>query len=143
MSTLQVGELVLLAVCVIIALWLCLLWLRRRALAAHGPVAPCAIRLPGSSRWRLGLLRMGTYTLDWYSVGALRTSPTKSWTREGLEISTPRTEQVSIPGLPSACAIELSSRSGHLGDLAVEAKIYPAVRSWLESAPPGHNVNVT
>jgi hypothetical protein len=143
MSALQVVEVVLLAGCVIIALWLVLLWLRRRILAAHGPVAPCAVRLPGSSRWRLGLLRMSTYTLDWFSVGGVRTSPTMSWTREDLDISTPTAERVSMPGLVTGVAIELTGRSGHLGDLAIEPKIYPAVRSWLESAPPGHNVNVT
>ena len=34
-------------------------------------------------------------------------------------------------------------RLEEVADLAVEPKIYPAVRSWLESDPPGHNVNVT
>jgi len=143
MSALQVVELLLLAGCLVIALWLVLLWLRRRSLAADGPVSPCAVRLPGSPRWRLGLLRLGARRLDWFSVGALTTSPTMSWGREGLEISTPGPEQVSIPGLLTAVSVELSGESGHLVDLAVEPKIYPAVRSWLESAPPGHNVNVT
>lgn len=143
MTTLQVVELLLLAGCLIIALWLVLLWLRRRTLAAHGPVSPCAVRLPGSSRWRLGLLRLGAHHLDWFSVGGLRARPTMSWAREGLEISTPSPERVSIPGLDSAVSVELSGHSGRLADLALEPKIYPAVRSWLESAPPGHNVNVT
>lgn len=143
MSTLQVAELVLLAGCLIIALWLVLLWLRRRALAGHGPVCPCAVRLPGSSRWRLGLLRLGSGELDWFSVTGLTTHPTMSWDREGLDISTPAAESVSMPGLVSALSLTLSDGSGPLADLAVEPKIYPAVRSWLESAPPGRNVNVT
>ena len=68
----------------------------------------------------------------------------RSWGREGLEISTPVQETVSIPGLDAAVAVTLTSDTeGHLADLAMEPKIYPAVRSWLESAPPGHNVNVT
>ena len=66
-----------------------------------------------------------------------------AWGREGLEISTPSPDPVSIPGLDSAVSVELTGKSGHLADLALEPKIYPAVRSWLESAPPGHNVNVT
>ena len=143
MSALQVAEILLLAGCLIIALWLVLLWLRRRALAAHGPMCPCAIRLPGSSRWRLGFLRLGPRHLDWFSVGGVRARPSESWGREGLEISTPSTEPVSIPGLPTAVSVTLSGESGRLVDLAVEPKIYPAIRSWLESAPPGHNVNVT
>lgn len=143
MTALQVMELLLLAGCLVIALWLVLLWLRRRSLAAHGPVSPCAVRLPGSPRWRLGLLRLGAHHLDWFSVGGLRTRPTMSWAREGLDISTPAQEKVSIPGLATAVSVGLSNEEGPIIDLAVEPKIYPAVRSWLESAPPGHNVNVT
>lgn len=143
MSTLQVVEVLLLAGCLLLALWLVVLWLRRRALAAHGPMCPCAVRLPGSPRWRLGLLRMGVRDLDWFSVAGLTTSPSMSWAREGMEISTPAPEPVSLPGLDTAVAVTLTHGNDHLADLAVEPKIYPAVRSWLESAPPGHNVNVT
>lgn len=145
MSALQVVEVLLLAGCLLLALWLVVLWLRRRALVAHGPVCPCAVRLPESSRWRLGLLRLGAHQLDWFSVAGLTTSPTMSWAREGLDISTPGQESVSIPGLDTAVAVSLTRGESHrqLVDLAVEPKIYPAVRSWLESAPPGHNVNVT
>lgn len=143
MSALQVVEIVLLAGCLLVALWLVLLWLRRRALAAHGPVSPCAVRLPGSPRWRLGLLRLSSEQLDWFSVSGVTTSPTMSWAREGLGISTPSSETVSIPGLATAVSLTLSGDSGDLADLALESKIYPAVRSWLESAPPGRGVNVT
>lgn len=67
-----------------------------------------------------------------------------TWLREGLEISTPQSgETISIPGLDGALSVTLSGRDGVLARLAVEPKIYPAIRSWLESAPPGHNVNVT
>lgn len=142
MSALQVVAVLLLAGCLLVVLWLVLLWLRRRSLAAHGPVSPCAVRLPGSPRWRLGLLRLGAHHLDWFSVAGLSTSPTKSWAREGLDISTPAPESVSIPGLAAAVSVGLSGESGPIVDLAVEPKIYPALRSWLESAPPGHNVNV-
>ena len=143
MSTLQTVETVLLAGCLLVALWLVLLWLRRRALAAHGPVCPSAVRLPGSPRWRLGLLRLSVHELDWFSVGGVTTHPTISWGREDLDISTPGEETVSIPGLPGAVCVRLTLAEQPLADLALEAKFYPAVRSWLESAPPGHNVNVT
>ncbi|EKA59830.1 hypothetical protein B277_16069, partial [Janibacter hoylei PVAS-1] len=45
-------------------------------------------------------------------------------------------------GLAAAVSLRCGEE-GHLADLAVEPKIYPAVRSWLESAPPGRGVNVT
>ena len=144
MTTLQVVEVLLLAGCLVVALWLVLLWLRRRAIAAHGPVSPCAIRLPESHRWRLGLLRMGSVDLEWFSVGGLTTTPTMAWVREGLEISTPDSDVVSVPGLVDAVSVTLTGPDGRpLVHLALEQKIYPAVRSWLESAPPGRGVNVT
>lgn len=143
MTTLGVVEVILLAGRVVIALWLVLLWLRRRSLAAHGPVCPCALRLPGSPRWRLGLLRLRSESLEWFRVSGLSTNASYSWDREGLEISTPSSESVSMPGLAAAVSLRLTGEEGHLADLAVEPKIYPAVRSWLESAPPGRGVNVT
>ena len=48
-----------------------------------------------------------------------------------------------LAGLAAAVSLRLTGEEGHLADLAVEPKIYPAVRSWLESAPPGRGVNVT
>lgn len=143
MSTLHLVELILLAGCLVVALWLVQLWLRRRSLAALGPVCPCAIRLPESPRWRLGLLRLSADDLDWFSVSGLTTQATMSWSRDGLEISTPASESVSIPGLISAVSLTLTRDGRPMAELAVEPKIYPAVRSWLESAPPGRNVNVT
>lgn len=144
MTALQVVEVLLLAGALVIALWLVLLWLRRRSIAAHGSVSPCAIRLPDSHRWRLGLLRLGSMDLEWFSVGGLSTTPTTTWVREGLEISTPDSDAVSVPGLVDAVSVTLTGPDGRpLVHLALEQKIYPAVRSWLESAPPGHNVNVT
>ena len=111
MTPLELMEVILLAGCVIVALWLVLVWMRRRVISAHGPVAPSALRPPGSSRWRLGLLRLGAEHLDWFSVGGVTTSPSRSWGREGLEISTPSGETVSIPGLPSAVSLTLFSLS--------------------------------
>lgn len=138
MTTLQMMELLLLAGFLGIVLWLVLLWLRRRSIAALGPVSPCAVRLPGSPRWRLGLLRLGQEELDWFSVAGVTRHPAMSWQRCGLEISTPLQGTVSIPGLDAAVAVDLSDGTGPVAELAVEPKIYPAVRSWLESGPPRH-----
>ena len=143
MSALQVVAILLLAGCLLVAVWLVLLWLRRRSIAAHGPMCPSAVRMPGSPRWRLGLLRLGSHDLEWFSVAGVSTSPTMRWAREGLDISVPATERVSVPGLDQGVRLTLTGEVGHVIDLAVEAKLYPAVRSWLESAPPGHNGNVT
>lgn len=142
MTALQVAEVLLLAGCLLIVLWLVTLWFRRRKIGSTGPVALCAVRHPGGQRWRLGLLRMGAEELAWFGVAGLTSRPALVWAREGLDISTPLAESVEVAGLDAPVALELSGDSGHLGDLAVERQVYFALRSWLESAPPGRNVNV-
>ena len=139
MSTLQVVEVLLLAGCLLLALWLVVLWLRRRALAAHGPMCPCAVRLPGSPRWRLGLLRLGVRDLDWFSVAGLTTSPSMSWAREGMEISTPAPEPVSLAGLDTAVAVTLTRRDHFLpvpgcSPISLTRLAWPAhsVRHWQD-----------
>lgn len=142
MSPLLVAEVLLLAGCVIIVLWLAALWVRRRSIGTSGTVALCAVRHPGAPRWRLGLLRLGAQDLAWFGVTGITSRPSLVWPREDLEISTPREEDVSVPGLERPVSIVLTGRRGHLGDLAVERPVYFSLRSWLESAPPGHGVDL-
>ncbi|GAB3112552.1 hypothetical protein GCM10027055_15740 [Janibacter alkaliphilus] len=142
MSTLQLTEILLAAGCLLVLAWLALILVRRRRIGALGPIALCAVRLPGRPRWRLGLLRLGPEGLGWFSVTGVTTRPRLLWPRDDLEISTPQDEQVSVPGLERPVAISLHGPAGHLADLAVERQVYFTVRSWLESAPPGHGVNV-
>lgn len=142
MSTLQVAELVLgLALLVVVVLFVGLV-LRRRAIADGCPLALAAVSRDGR-RWRLGLLRLGPQTLSWYPVVSTRRRPGLEWDRAHLELSTPAEEQITIPGLVGALRVDVGDRTTQEPTpLAVERGIYMAMRSWLESSPPGRDVNV-
>lgn len=142
MTPLLITEVLLLAGCVILIAWLATLWWRRRQIGAHGPVALCAVRHPGALRWRLGLLRLGDNDLAWFSVSGVTRRPSLSWPRRDLEISTPLDETVEVAGLEAPVAVTVTGTGGRLADLALDRQIYFALRSWLESAPPGRGVNV-
>ena len=116
--------------------------LRRRSIAKGCPVALAAISKDGA-RWRLGLVRLGPSTLAWFPVVALTTRPRLQWERAHLELTTPADELISIPGLSQAVQVEVSD-AVHTEPcpIAVERGVYMAMRSWLESAPPGADVNV-
>ena len=142
MSTLLVAELVL--ACVLLAILLLvvgMIW-RRRAIASGYPMALAAVSRDGR-RWRLGLLRLGPTTLGWYPVVATSTRPRLEWDRAHLELSTPTDETVSIPGLSDAVRVDVGDHATSASTpLAVERGNYMAMRSWLESSPPGQDVNV-
>ncbi len=142
MTTLQTGEIFVAAGCVRVVLVLVLFWTRRRRLAEVAPLAMCAVRPPGVNRWRLGLLRLDGTHLRWFAVVGLTTRADLEWEREGLEVTTPSEESVTIPGLREAVAVSVGHPGADPFELAVERPLYMAIRSWLESAPPGRNVNI-
>lgn len=141
MSALEIGEILIAASLLIAVTALAVLVLRRRRVAAGCPLSLAAVR-PSSGRWRLGLLRLGPDSLQWFPVVALTTRPSYEWDRARLEVSTPTGEPVDLPGLSGAVEISLSVDDGANAPLAVERGVYMAIRSWLESAPPGRDVNV-
>ena len=118
-----------------------MIW-RRRAIAAGYPLALAAVSRD-ERRWRLGLVRLGPTTLGWYPVVALSTRPRFEWARAHLELSTPSDETISIPGLAGAVRVDVGDHTTtQQTPLAVERGIYMALRSWLESSPPGQDVNI-
>lgn len=142
MSAFEVSEIVLLLACALVVLLFVWLWVRRRLLASRYSLSLGAVRTPKSPLWRLGLLRLGNSGLEWFSLFGITTRPRYRWERRGLEVSTPKGE-VDMPGLHDAVEVRLTHDDGdRLADIAVDVGVYTALRSWLESAPPGRGVNV-
>ncbi len=113
---------------------------RRRTLAARGPLMLCGLRR-GTPRFRLGLLLLGPDRLLWHSLFGVTLRPTHVWDRNRLDVETPEILTELIAGLPEG----IQMRCHHEGDsfdLALSPAAYTATRSWLESSPPGFNVNV-
>jgi hypothetical protein len=130
------GALILLAV-----LALTYIFVRRRLLASGAPLMLCAIQPHGRSQFRLGLLRFSGSSLEWFTLIGPSPRPSRTWERPRLELGPPGLPDTAIAGLPEAVTVDC-----HYGNdtfaLALAPAAYPAMRSWLESSPPGFNVNV-
>ncbi len=130
------GALILLAVVA-----LTYIFVRRRLLASGAPLMLCALQLHGRSPYRLGLLRFSGSTLEWFTLIGPSPRPARTWERPRLELGPPGRPATAIAGIPEAVTVE-----GHYDDdtfsMALAPAAYTAMRSWLESSPPGFNVNV-
>ena len=131
-----VGALALLAV-----LALAYIFVRRRLLSSGAPLMLCALRLPGRTSYRLGLLRFSGPSLEWFTLIGPSPRPVRSWERPRLELGPPEVAQEPISGLPDAVTVECHYEDEQFR-IALAPPAYTAMRSWLESSPPGFNVNV-
>ncbi|HYN29669.1 MAG TPA: DUF2550 family protein [Dermatophilaceae bacterium] len=142
MSALVAAEVVLASLLLLVLLVLAFVWLRRRIIADGGPLLMCALCTQAEPRWRLGLVRLTDDTLEWFSVVGPSVRPAYSWSRHHLDLASPEPLGDPIPGLPT----DAVTVSGHCGPLPCGLALSPAasttVRAWLESSPPGFNVNV-
>jgi len=142
MSPLVTAESVLALLAAVVLVVLAYVWLRRRYIAEGRPLMLCALRTEGDPRWRLGLARLSGASLDWFTVVGPSLRPRFSWHRYELDFGAAVPVHEPIPGLPDA--VEVSGTCGPTPcGLAVPQPAYTAFRAWLESSPPGFNVNVT
>lgn len=141
MSILTGGEAVVALVLLLIAIVFGFVFLRRRRIASTGPLMLCAFRSPAVPRWRLGLLRLGSDHLDWFSVIGPSMRPAMSWARDELDFSAPASVAEVIPGLPEPVRVS-GTAAGAALELAMPPSASTALRAWLESSPPGHNISV-
>ena len=137
-----VAELVLAVVVVLVVGFLTFLWVRRRLISGDGrPVMLCARRDGPAARWRLGLARLGAQRFEWFSIVGPSMRPEISWLRGEFDLGTPQALADPIPGLAEPVSVTGSS-GGRSCEFAFVPAAYTAVRAWLESRPPGFNVNV-
>lgn len=139
--------LVALAVFAALAVVLLTTWGTRQRRAAGGsrlrPV-PCCYRASAAQPWRPGRLRYDQDRLDHFGPGGLSMRPEHRWDRAVLDLGVARTLTDSCPGLPRGVrATAVTCRYGEDSfELALGHPHYTALRSWLESVPPGWNSNV-
>ena len=117
------------------------IFVRRRLLASGAPLMLCALQAPGRRDFRLGLLRFSGGSLEWYTLVGPSPRPSRQWERPRLELGPPLPLEHAISGLQEAVSVECRYGSESFR-LALAPTAYTAMRSWLESSPPGFNVNV-
>lgn len=142
MDALLVSELVLALVVLLVVGALTFVWARRRFISGDGrPVMLCARRDDAASRWQLGLARLGSERFEWFSMLGPSLRPEVSWLRGELRFGAPQPTSDVIPGLAEPVAVT-GRAAGRTCEFAFVPAAYTAVRAWLESSPPGYNVNV-
>jgi hypothetical protein len=141
-DTVAVAELVLAVVVVVLVGALTVVWVRRRLISGDGrPVMLCALRDKGGTRWRLGLARLGAQRFEWFSIVGPSLRPEISWLRGEVDLGIPTPIADPIPGLAEPVSVT-GRAGGRTCEFAFVPAAYTAVRAWLESSPPGYNVNV-
>ena len=128
----------------IIVLVLGAVFSRRRLIGLGKPLAVCALREGDDGRWRFGLVRYRTTGLDWFTLAGISLRPARRWERSlldfgaGQPLESGEEPEILIPG---AMRVDFRYR-GTRFQIALGRASYTALRSWLESSPPGRNVNV-
>mgnify|MGYP001316437839 CR=1 FL=1 len=117
---------------------------RRRIIARHKPLTIAALRGPRQGRWRLGLMRMGSTDLEWFSFSGVSTRPIHVWARARLDVLPPgaTSAPVALPLLPGARSVSCRYEGDDF-EMALSQQDYRALRTWLESAPPSFNTDLT
>ncbi len=138
------GGLLLIALAVLAALLvlgLGLFLFARYGTSSHS--FPCAYRADDSADWARGHLTYDTGRLDHYGRGGPFRGPLHRWQRSGLELGIARSQDsAAFPWLPSPVLAVPCEYGDNRFELALGLEHYTALRSWLESVPPGWNVNV-
>lgn len=141
MSVLVSAEIVAGVLVLLVVLALVYIFVRRRLLSSGAPLMLCALQPPGGSGYRLGLLRFSGSTLEWFTLVGPSPRPARTWDRPRLELGPPGQPDGPIAGLPDAVTVECHYETD-VFHVALAPAAYTAIRSWLESSPPGFNVNV-
>ncbi len=122
---------------------LLVVFIRRRVIAGGTALTLCGLRSSESTRWRLGLLRLGTTRLEWFPLLGVTFRARHEWERHSLDLDAP----IMLVGgdridlLPDAVGVHCYY-GGREFDLGLQTPHYTALRSWLEAAPPGSHADV-
>lgn len=107
------------------------------------PPTPCAYRADASMPWRKGCLIYDAGRLDHHGPGGLSSAPEHTWRRVildfGIATSVDPGETPWLAGPVIGVPCEYADERF---ELALGLEHYTALRSWLESVPPGWNSNV-
>lgn len=116
----------------------------RFAGGASGSGVVCWIRMPEQRSWSLGRLRYDDDRLDHYGPGGLAMRPRHQWQRALLDLGQARPADPAEFGcpIPPGATTVTCRYQGESFELTLSRQHYTALRSWLESVPPGWNANV-
>lgn len=104
---------------------------------------PCAYRADQSADWRRGQLSYDTGRLDHFGRGGPFRVPEHRWDRATLQFGIARPQDpAGFPWLTGPVLAVPCEYGQQRFELALGLEHYTALRSWVESVPPGWNANV-
>jgi hypothetical protein len=139
-----VTTVILIALCLVVAVLA--LPLRREALRRRGGLFDCGLRTDRSRAGRGWMIGVGLYagdTIAWYRVFSYSPRPKRVIARRSLDVVARRVPAGVERGvlLAGSVIIECVDAQGPL-ELAMPESALTGFLSWLESAPPGTDLNV-
>jgi uncharacterized protein DUF2550 len=142
-DVLTTSELVIGTCASALLLFLLLVFVRRRLIARSGDVFVAALREHAHEPWRMGLLRLSSDTLDWFTLIGLTPRPYARWVRGSLDLGhvvALADEAVDRQIISGALRVTFEgdevTRGHGRAELAIAPAPYTAVRAWAEAAPP-------
>ncbi|MFL6099363.1 MAG: DUF2550 domain-containing protein [Actinomycetales bacterium] len=137
---------VVVAVLAVTALCLVAVVSRRRFLTRGVGAFDCSLRFGSTSHgmgWRLGVARYEADRIDWYRMFSFSPRVGTSLVRADLLVQERRRPAgpESFAILAGALIVRCRYRD-EVVELAMSEQAYTGFAAWLESAPPGQNVNV-
>jgi hypothetical protein len=146
-SELVVPLLLLTALAVAILLLVAAFILRRFLLTRELGTFDCSLRREGSGRtagrWVVGVARYESDRLDWFRIFTMSPRPGRSFARGRLVILDRREpEGPEVYSVLQGSVIVRCAYGASVLELAMSDPAYSGFATWLESAPPGQNINV-
>lgn len=147
MSELVVPLLLLTALAAGIVLVVAAFVLRRFLLTRELGTFDCSLRRGGSGRsagrWIVGVARYESDRLDWFRTFTISPRPGRSLYRNRLAILDRREPQgPEVYSVLQGSVIVRCTYDTSVLELAMSDLAYSGFSTWLESAPPGQNINV-
>jgi Protein of unknown function (DUF2550) len=135
-----------LLICLAIVAVPLLIALRRLLLTRPVGTFECSVRRDRVT-WTPGVARYEPDRLDWFRLLSLTTRPSRSLPRANMMILDRRVPANGEHGsvLPGWVVVRCATRLGDTRDtveLAMSAPAYTGLATWIESAPPGQNINI-
>jgi Protein of unknown function (DUF2550) len=119
---------------------------RRRWLGRDIGAFDCSLRLESAAvgkGWRLGLARYHNDRIEWFRVFDISPRPRHILLRVDVLVQERRIPQgVEALSVMTGFVIVRCERGTSPVELAMSDRSYTGFASWLESAPPGHNISV-
>lgn len=140
----EVGAVFLTLVALVaLVLFVVVTYARRRLIARGADVVVCGLRYEPDARWRVGLVRLSSDSLQWYPMLGWTPRTGQTWVRRSIDLGTPQPmEPDTALSSVLTSAVRVSARGSTPAGKTAPAELgmapatYTTLRAWVEASPP-------